>query len=197
MKELNLDPATTAVVLNDIQYGTLWQDTTPYLQHEVLANAVKIYEAARAAGVHIMHVRTEHLPGRTDEVHAVTDNPPRPQRPLVDREWELFDEVQRRDTEPISVKKGWSAFYGTDLELQLKRHGIKTVIMGGISTNYGVESTVRYAFELGFEIIVVEDASSGRGEGMHDWAMQNIFPRMGRVRSTEQVVAAINAARGA
>jgi nicotinamidase-related amidase len=81
--------------------------------------------------------------------------------------------------------------YGTDLELQLRRRGIKTVVLCGISTNIGVESTARNAWELGFELVFAEDACSAHNADHHGSSINFIFPRIGRVRSTDEVLAAI------
>jgi nicotinamidase-related amidase len=63
--------------------------------------------------------------------------------------------------------------------------------MGGIATNFGVESTARAAQDRGSELVFVEDAMSSVSSDAHGFAISNIFPRMGRIRSTEQVLAAI------
>jgi nicotinamidase-related amidase len=64
----------------------------------------------------------------------------------------------KRDGDIEVTKRQWGAFYGTDLELQLRRRGIDTIILCGISTNIGVESTARNAWELGFNLVIAEDA---------------------------------------
>jgi nicotinamidase-related amidase len=87
------------------------------------------------------------------------------------------------------TKRQWGAFHGTELELQLRRRGITQIVLGGVSTNIGVESTARNAFELGFHQVLVEDAMSSSSADHHRFAVENIFPRLGRVRSTEQVLA--------
>jgi nicotinamidase-related amidase len=89
------------------------------------------------------------------------------------------------------IKRQWGAFYGTELELQLRRRGVSRIVLGGISTNIGVESTARNAFELGFNQVLVEDAMSSSNADHHRFAVENIFPRLGRVRSTEQVLQAL------
>ncbi len=90
------------------------------------------------------------------------------------------------------TKRQWGAFYGTDLELQLRRRGIDTIILCGISTNIGVESTARNAWELGFNLVIAEDACSAAStEQQHRAASTHIFPRIGRVRSTEEILAAL------
>ena len=89
------------------------------------------------------------------------------------------------------TKRSWGAFYGTDLELQLRRRGIRTLVLGGIATNFGVESIARDAFERAYAQVIVEDASSALGEGAHEFAFTTIFPRLAHVRSTAEVLAAL------
>ena len=96
-----------------------------------------------------------------------------------------------RESDIEVTKRQWGAFYGTDLELQLRRRGIDTIILCGISTNIGVESTARNAWELGFNLILVEDACSAATAEQHQGSMTHIFPRIARVRSTEEVLAAL------
>lgn len=92
----------------------------------------------------------------------------------------------------LITKRQWGAFYGTDLDLQLRRRGIRTIIMTGVATNIGVESTARDALERGYELIFAEDAMSSLSAEMHSFAVENIFPIMGRVRGTQEILGALN-----
>jgi nicotinamidase-related amidase len=74
--------------------------------------------------------------------------------------------------------------------MQLRRRGIKTIVIGGIATNFGVESTARDAYERGYALVFVEDAMSALSDDGHQFAIANIFPRLGLVRSTEEVLKA-------
>ena len=122
---------------------------------------------------------------------AHTGSPPSgPQPP----DWsEIVPEIGPRPGDIVITKRQWGAFYGTGLDLQLRRRGIGTLVYGGIATNFGVESTARDAYERGFEQVFVEDAMSGLTAGAHEFAITTIFPRMGRIRSTDDVLAAIKA----
>ena len=91
----------------------------------------------------------------------------------------------------LVTKRQWGAFYGTDLDLQLRRRGIRTLIMTGIATNFGVESTARDAQERGYELVFAEDAMSSLSGELHAFVIENIFPVMGRVRSTEDILTAL------
>jgi nicotinamidase-related amidase len=106
---------------------------------------------------------------------------------------EIVPEMGPRPGDVVITKRQWGAFYGTALDLQLRRRGIRTLVFGGIATNFGVESTARDAYERGFEQIFVEDAMSGLTADAHHFAITTIFPRMGRIRSTDDVLAAIRA----
>jgi nicotinamidase-related amidase len=92
------------------------------------------------------------------------------------------------DSDIRIIKRQWGAFYGTELELQLRRRGIEHIVLGGIATNIGVESTARNAWELGFGQVFAEDAMSSTSAEHHAFAIENIFPRLGRVRSTAQIL---------
>jgi len=90
------------------------------------------------------------------------------------------------------IKRQWGAFYGTDLDLQLRRRGIKTIVLGGISTNIGVESTARAAWEHGYALVLAEDAMSGQSPEAHHFSVETIMPRLGLVRQTSEILAALD-----
>jgi nicotinamidase-related amidase len=107
-------------------------------------------------------------------------------------EWtELVPELGRESSDVVVTKHQPNAFYGTDLELQLARRGIRTIVLGGISTNVGVEATARAAHERGFEQVFVPDVMAAREADLHDHSVRRIFPTLGRVRSLDVVLAAL------
>ena len=91
---------------------------------------------------------------------------------------EIVPEIGPRSGDIVITKRQWGAFYGTALDLQLRRRGIRTLVFGGIATNFGVESTARDAYERGFEQVFVEDAMSGLTAEAHQFAITTIFPRI-------------------
>ncbi len=96
------------------------------------------------------------------------------------------------DSDIEIIKRQWGAFYGTDLELQLHRRGIKdTIVLCGISTNIGVESTTRNAWELGFNLVIAEDACSAASARQRNNSINHIYPRIARVRSVEEILHAL------
>jgi nicotinamidase-related amidase len=90
------------------------------------------------------------------------------------------------------VKHQWGAFYGTDLDLQLRRRSIDTILIGGIATNFGVESTARDAWERTYKVVFIEDMMTSFSTEAHQFSISTVFPRLGRVRSSEQVLAALD-----
>jgi len=107
-------------------------------------------------------------------------------------EWmDLIPELDRQPGDIVVIKRQWGAFYGTDLDLHLRRRRISTIVLCGVATEFGVESTARDAYERGFEQVFAEDAMTSRTTESHTNAIANIFPRMGRVRSTAEIVAAL------
>ena len=91
----------------------------------------------------------------------------------------------------LITKRHWGAFAGTNLEQELRQRGVETVVLLGISSNIGVESTARQGTGLGFAFVLVEDACGATEEAAHRYAFQKIFPRLGRVRQTSEVLAAL------
>jgi nicotinamidase-related amidase len=95
-------------------------------------------------------------------------------------------------TDIIITKRQWGAFYGTELDLLLRRRRMRTMVLLGIATEYGVESTARSAYEYGYEQVFAEDAMSGASEEGHHLSVNAILKRLGRVRSTEEILHALN-----
>ena len=102
---------------------------------------------------------------------------------------DLVPELNPQENDQRITKKQWGAFYGTDLDLQLRRRKIDTIVLCGISTNIGVESTARFAYEYGYQQFFVEDAMSSRSASEHQHSVETIFPRIGRVRKTMDMLA--------
>lgn len=105
--------------------------------------------------------------------------------------WDEFPPNLLSPKDVVITKFNWGAFYSTDLDLQLRRRGIRTVLLGGIATNFAVESTARQAHEAGYEVVLIEDDMTGFTAEEHRFAIERILPRLGRVRSTDEIIAAL------
>jgi len=97
----------------------------------------------------------------------------------------------------LITKRSWSAFYGTSLDLELRRRGISHIVVGGIATNFGVESTARDGWQGNYTVIVAEDATSTFSQEMHDFAMKNTLPRCALVRTSDEIIVALSKVRAA
>jgi nicotinamidase-related amidase len=188
MAELQLDPQKTALVLIDLQNAVLGMNPAPHSAEKVVENSVKLADAFRAKGAPVVYVRVDlndFLKFPVDQPHNMGDKP----LPAVASEIAPAAGFQPGDI--LVTKRHWGAFAGTDLEQQLKSRGIDTVVLTGISTNVGVESTARQGTGLGFAFVLVEDACSSQNAEHHRFAFEHIFPRLTRVCSTEEALAAL------
>jgi nicotinamidase-related amidase len=187
---LKLDPATTALVLVDLQQGILPYAQWPYDGAAVLAHAAALAEAFRAAKAPVVLVKVGWSADGGDALKSWVDAPNPPGAPPA--HW-LADtpELPPQPGDIHIIKRQWGAFYGTELDLQLRRRGIRTLVLAGIATSIGVESTARCAWELGYDIVFAEDATSGPDAAMHVNSFEKVFPRLGRVRKTADVLSAL------
>ena len=182
-----LDPRHTALVLIDLQKGIVPFAGGPHTAAEVLDKAGSLIRRFHALGSPVVLVRVGWSADGGDALRQPVDQPP-PATARSDDWWEIPAELGAIDSDIRIIKRQWGAFYGTELELQLRRRGVEHIVLGGIASNIGVESTARNAWELGFGIVFAEDAMSARNDEHHAFAIKSIFPRLGRVRSTAQVL---------
>ncbi len=101
---------------------------------------------------------------------------------------QIVPELGPEPSDIVITKKQWGAFYGTDLDLRLRRGGLDTIVLAGIATSYGVESTARFAYEYGYQQIFAEDAMSDRSREAHDSSIEFVLKRIGRVRKTADIL---------
>lgn len=185
--DLVLDPKTTALVLIDLQKAVVGRQLAPHAPADVVRHGVRMADALRAKGGLVVFVRVN-----VAEMLSLPVDAPNPRPANIPPEAsELVPELNVQTGDVVVTKRQWGAFYGTDLEQQLRRRWIRTIVMGGIATNIGVESTARAAMDRGYELVFAEDAMSSLSAEAHGFAVSNIFPRMGRVRSTEDILAAL------
>ena len=81
----------------------------------------------------------------------------------------------------LITKSTWGAFFRTDLDAELKSRGIRTIVLGGVATHVGVDTTARQAWELGYELVIARDVTTSMGLEPHEATMRHIFPRIARV----------------
>ena len=191
METLELVPARTALVAIDLQNLIVSFPTQPRDAHKVIQNTSLIASALRARGGFVVWVRVAFGVDNQDRLHPLCDQPMALPPNLPANSSEFAPGVAVEPQDHVVAKRQWGAFYGTDLDLQLRRRGLTTIILTGISTCFGVESTARAAYELGFEQVLVEDAMAARSAAEHEHTVTRIFPRLGRVRPTAAVLTAL------
>ncbi len=191
MTPLTIDPKRSALVLIDLQQGILGRPGSPRSGPAVLANALKLADACRHHGMLVVLVHVTFGADGSDRLRQPADETFVMPAPLPPNWGDIAPELGPRPGDIVVTKRQWGAFYGTDLELQLRRRGISTIVLGGIATNFGVESTARDAWERNYELILVEDAMTSVAPDAHALAIKVVFPRLGRVRSTADVLAAL------
>jgi nicotinamidase-related amidase len=179
---LQLEPHSTALVLIDLQKGLLALPLAPHTAPQILATSGRLATAIESAGGLVVLVRVDFGAGLAAAPKGATDVPLAVPPGGVPADWaEISPELTAAAPHIVVTKRNWSAFYGTSLDLELRRRGITHIVVGGIATNFGVESTARFAWELGYDVAIVEDACAGPTAELHEMAFRAIFPRVARV----------------
>ena len=184
---LRLDPKTTALVVIDLQKGILGRETAPRPASQIVDGARAAAARFRAAGATVVWVTVRWAADFADALRAPVDEAmARPAGGFPPAFSELADGLAEPGDLHV-VKRQWGAFYGTDLDLLLRRRGVETIALGGVATNMGVESTARSAWEHGYAVVVLEDLCASLSAEMHAFAISKIFPRLARVRASAEI----------
>ena len=186
----NLAPATTALVLIDLQNGIVSRSLAPRSGPDVVEAAKTLAQRFRAAKAPVVLVNVAFADDRGDALRQPVDKPSSPPGGLP-ADWSTLADGLMQPGDLRVTKRNWGAFYGTDLDVQLRRRGIKTVVLGGIATNMGVESTARQGHERGYEIVIAEDVMTSLSAEMHAFAVTSIMPMISRVVASGDI--ALNA----
>lgn len=186
-KTLSLDAKKTALVLIDLQYAIVGRDVQPYAAKDVVERSRRMAEALRSKGGTVVYVHVN----LQDFTQPQADEPTQLPKDIPAVASEIVPEAGKQDGDLVITKRHWGAFAQTNLEAELRARGVETIVLAGIATNIGVESTFRQGTGLGFAFVVVEDACATFSAEMQEFAFKNIFPRAGLVRSTDEVIAAI------
>lgn len=198
-----LDPARTALLFFDMLHGHIKKNdpATQTRYAPVIANAVRLLEAARRANMLVIHATANHRADNATSAKLITDtdNRLRPRsadgdykiKPAVasgTREAQVIDELKPQAQDYVVPKFRWSAFHQTYLDLALRSRNINTIIISGGSTDVGVASTAYSARDADYNLVIVSDACTSPEQDNHTQFMTRIFPRMSRVRTTDQVI---------
>jgi len=174
-----LDPKTALAVI-DLQKGIV-AFPTAHPAAEVVKQASALAEAFRRHHLPVVLVNvTGGAPGRAEQTHSLKDLPP---------DWaDLVPELNRQPTDHTVTKKTWGAFTNTGLEAHLKEQGVTQIVIAGIATSIGVESTARFAHECGFNVTLAIDAMTDMSAEAHANSITRIFPRLGETGTTQEII---------
>ena len=181
-----VDPKT-ALILIDLQEGIV---SLPRVHSaaEVVGRAAELAAAFRSNGLPVVLVNVDRgAPGRTEQGRRLMDPP---------QAWvQLVPELRQEPTDILVTKKQWGAFTNTGLFETLTELGVTQVVIAGIATSMGVESTARSASELGFNVTLAIDAMTDTNEAAHKNGISHIFPRLGETGTTDEILALLAARR--
>jgi len=190
--------ATTAVVFNDMINSNLRTGDPAHDQaiaeSGIIAASVNLVAVARDQGLPIFWIRVERRADRRDVFDTLTDAyiagglSPRP--PVVRGSFKAanIDELPVREEDQVILKPRFDPFIGTDLDLRLRSNGIDTILLGGMSTNVGVESCARTAKDRNYHVVVLSDCTFNVDREDHEWTLRKIMPTFARVMTSRQAL---------
>jgi nicotinamidase-related amidase len=179
MAVTTLDPKI-ALILIDLQNGIVAYPTV-HPAGEVVQRAAALAAAFRSHGLPVVLVNvTGGAPGRTDQGRSLGDLP---------AGWaDIVPELNQQPQDHTVTKRTWGAFTGSGLDAHLKQLGVTQVVIAGVSTSIGVESTARQAYEHGFHVTLAVDAMTDTNLDAHINSTTRIFPRLGESGSTREII---------
>jgi nicotinamidase-related amidase len=180
--------STTALVIIDLQKGVVAMPVAHPVD-VVVANSRRLADAFRAHDLPVVLVNVSGAPsGRTERT--------RPGGGLRPEGWdELIPELGQQPSDHTVTKYTRGAFTGTDLEDYLRREGVTQVVLTGVATGSGVESTARHAHELGFNVTLATDAMTDMSAEVHENSVLRIFPGLGETGTTDEILALLESSR--
>ncbi|MFJ9422240.1 hydrolase [Streptomyces sp. NPDC101249] len=189
-----LDPRSALVVI-DLQAGIAAMPVQPHPAAEVIARSAALADAFRSHGLPVVLVRVSFAADGSDAPVGRTEVAGSGAT-LPEGRDVIVDELSGHPEDVVVTKRNWGAFYGTDLDLQLRRRGVTQIVLTGIATSIGVESTARAAHEHGYHVTLATDAMSDRSAEAHRASVEQLFPRLGETGTTEEILGLLAAAHG-
>jgi len=190
MPELTLDRQKTALLIADF-YADMMGTLAHARDRKVVEKTQALQRAAREAGILVCYSATVFRPGYIEisDRNKTFSQRKRSGQPAVSDPVRLIHaSVKPIEGEVVVGKHRVNALYGTDLDMVLRANDIETLIILGYATSGVVLSTVRYAADLDYRLIVVEDCCSDQQEDVHDFLTQRVFPRQADVVASEDVI---------
>jgi nicotinamidase-related amidase len=185
-----LDPRTALVII-DLQKGlSAYPTVHPFA--DVVANARRLADAFRRAAQPVVLVRVGCSADGGDALKLRTEVPRRA-LPTNPDHVELAPELGAQPSDLVVTKRQANAFYGTELDLQLRRRGVTGIVLAGVATSIGVDGTARAAHERAYNVTFARDAMTDLDPAAHDFALGKMFPRLGEIDSTDAIARLVSA----
>ncbi len=170
----------TALIVIDLQKGIAGIPCA-HPMAEVVTKASDLAATFRRHNLPVVLVNVIGVaPGRAEQGHRGDAFPP----DFAD----LLPELDAQPTDQLVSKRTWGAFTGTNLEAYLNSSGITQIVVCGVATSIGVESTARQAHELGFNVTLATDAMTDISAEAHANSVDRIFPRLGETGTTQEII---------
>jgi nicotinamidase-related amidase len=181
---MQLDAKSTALVLIDLQKGVLGRPVVPHPAAEIYERSLRLARRFRAVNAPVVWVRVSFSANLADAPRMPVDQPT--DYAALAPGWDEFPEPPHA-SDLIITKRQWGAFYGTELDLQLRRRGVRCIVLAGIATHVGVESTARSAAEHGYQLVIPEDLCGSLSAETHAFSFKHIFPRIARITAADDI----------
>jgi nicotinamidase-related amidase len=180
---------TLALIVVDLQKGITSLPTSHRIE-DVVHKAAALAGAFRHHQLPVVLVNVIGVaPGRAEQAPRIVGEFPAEFS-------ELVPELQRQPQDHVVTKRTWGAFTNTDLEAHLRKLGVTQIVLAGVATSAGVESTARHAHELGFHITLAIDAMTDMNTDAHDNSLARIFPRLGERGTTQEIIELLGRTHG-
>lgn len=169
-----------ALIVVDLQQGIV-SAPTAHPADGVIGHAARLAAAFRAADLPVVLVNVAGAaPGRTDRKERQVSPPPG---------WtNLAPALNPQRGDYRVTKHAWSAFSATDLETRMRADGVTQLVIVGIATSVGVESTARAAYDAGFHVVLPIDAMTDRNPAAHEASVTHVFPKIAETGTTQEVL---------
>ncbi|MCZ9880479.1 cysteine hydrolase family protein [Arthrobacter sp. B2a2-09] len=182
-----LDPQT-ALIIVDLQQGIVAAPKAHPLE-PIVRNSAALADAFRSYGLPVVLVNvTGGAPGRTDQSSGSG-------RAFPADFAELLPELNPQPSDHLVTKKTWGAFTNTGLGALLEDLGVTQVVLTGVATSIGVESTARSAHEACLNVTLALDAMTDLNLTAHENSVTRIFPRLGETGTTQEILDVLEATR--
>jgi nicotinamidase-related amidase len=181
--------ATTALVLIDLQRGTVAPPAVPHTGPEVVARCKELADAFRNHGLPVVLVNVSFAPDFADFPKGRDEDGPPTADDIPPAGWDVIvDELGAQDADIRVTKHQWGAFHGTELDTQLRRRGVTQIVLAGITTNRGVDTTAREAYAHNYNIAFAVNAMADRMIETHENSVEHIFSQLGERGTTADVL---------